>query len=50
MQPNHAYRLPDGRTLVCTQTWPSKVFEMDRKGKQTGEIPTATYVFRVKAR
>jgi HEAT repeat protein len=49
-QPMHATRLPNGHYLVATQTWPTKVYELDRKGRQVGEIPTTTYTFRVRRR
>jgi HEAT repeat protein len=50
-QPIHAFRLPNGNTLVSSQQWPYKVLELDKKGKQLGEVPTGgAYVIRAKRR
>jgi hypothetical protein len=32
------------------QTWPTKVVELDREGKQVAEINTQQYALRVKRR
>jgi HEAT repeat protein len=50
MQPMHAFRLPNGHTLVTTQQFPYKVYELDRAGKQVGEVPATGYVSRVRRR
>jgi len=49
-QPNHACRLPNGNTVVASQNFPYKVFELDKKGKQVGELTTTNYAFRVRRR
>jgi HEAT repeat protein len=47
-QPNHAWRMPNGHTLIASQNFPLKLYEMDRKGKQISEIPITTYTLRVR--
>jgi HEAT repeat protein len=49
-QPMHATRLPSGNTLIASQNWPYKTYELDKKGKQVAEVLTNTYVFRVRRR
>ena len=49
-QPQSASRLPNGHTLVATQSWPVKVVELDRQGKQVAETTAQTYVQRARKR
>jgi hypothetical protein len=49
-QPMHAVRLPNGNTLVASQNWPYKTYEVDKTGKQVAETLTNIYVFRVRRR
>ncbi len=49
-QPIHAVRLPNGNTLVASQNWPYKTYELDKAGKQIAETQINVYVFRVKRR
>jgi HEAT repeat protein len=49
-QPMHCTRLPNGHTLVASQNWPYKTYELDKAGKQVAEVLTNTYVFRVRRR
>jgi HEAT repeat protein len=49
-QPMHCVRLPNGNTLVASQNWPYKTYELDKAGKQVQETLINTYVFRVRRR
>jgi hypothetical protein len=49
-QPVSAVRLPNGNTLVASQTWPPKVFELDRAGKTVWEHQPANRPTRAKRR
>jgi HEAT repeat protein len=52
-QPTHAFRLPNGNTLVSSaQPAPGgyKAYEFDRNGKQVAEVATMTYTARVRRR
>jgi HEAT repeat protein len=49
-QPMHGVRLPNGNTLVASQNWPYKTYELDKGGKQVNETLTNIYVFRVRRR
>jgi HEAT repeat protein len=49
-QPMAVCRLPNGNTLVASQQWPSKMFELDRTGKQVAETALQTYVMRIRRR
>ncbi|MFO0877306.1 MAG: HEAT repeat domain-containing protein [Gemmataceae bacterium] len=50
-QPMHAIRLPNGHTLVSSQNWPYRIYELDKKGNQLGDYTTNNaYVFRVRRR
>ena len=49
-QPMHCSRLPNGHTLVASQNWPYKTYELDKTGKQVAEVLTNTYVFRARRR
>ena len=47
----HAYRLPNGNTLVASQIWPNRVYEVDKKGRQIADHQVnGQYVYRVKRR
>jgi HEAT repeat protein len=48
----HAYRLPNGNTLVASQNWPNQIIEVDKKGIQvaTNQVANGQQVFRVKRR
>jgi hypothetical protein len=47
----HAIRLPNGHTLVSSQNWPYRIYELDKKGNQLGDYTTNNaYVFRVRRR
>ena len=50
-QPMHAYRLPNGNTLVASQNWPNQIYEVDKKGAQvaTNQV-NGQQLFRVKRR
>ena len=50
VQPHSAARLPNGNTLVSTQQWPAKLYELDRQGKQVAETPVQTFVQRARKR
>ncbi len=43
-----ASRPPNGNTLVSSQMWPYKLFEMDKTGKVVWEFQTENYAGRVK--
>jgi hypothetical protein len=49
-QPMHCSRLPNGNTLVVSQNWPYKTYELDKAGKQIAEVLTNNYVFRARRR
>jgi len=50
-QPMHAIRLRNGHTLVSSQNWPYRIYELDKKGTQIQDTPTnGNYVFRVRRR
>lgn len=50
-QPMHALRLPNGNTLISSQNWPARLYEMDKKGAQVGDYPTNNaYVYRMRRR
>lgn len=50
-QPMHATRLSNGHTLVSSQNWPYRIYEIDKKGAQVGDNQTnGAYVFRVRRR
>jgi hypothetical protein len=49
-QPTSAFRMPNGNTLVGTQSWPAKVFELDKNGKVIWEYQAQNYPGRVKRR
>jgi HEAT repeat protein len=49
-QPLSACRLPNGHTLVSTQQSPAKIVELDRTGKQVGEMTVPPFVQRATRR
>jgi HEAT repeat protein len=49
-QPMHGSRLPNGNTLIASQNWPYRIYEVTRKGEKVREPLTNTYVFRVRGR
>lgn len=50
-QPMHAIRLANGNTLVASQNWPARVYELDKKGTQIGDYPSNNnYVYRLRRR
>jgi HEAT repeat protein len=50
-QPMHAIRLLNGHTLISSQNWPYRIYELDKKGAQIGDYPTSNqYVFRIRRR
>jgi hypothetical protein len=49
-QPMSAVRLANGHTVVASQSWPYKVYELDKTGKQIAEVQTNTYTYRVRRR
>ncbi|MFO0926733.1 MAG: HEAT repeat domain-containing protein [Gemmataceae bacterium] len=50
-QPMHATRTPVGTTLVSSQNWPYRIYELDKKGTQVADHQTnGAYVFRVRRR
>jgi len=50
-QPMHAARQPNGNTIVVSQNFPYKLYELDKQGKQIGEYQTNNqYVFRARRR
>src|SRR5262249_34415247 len=49
-QPMSAARLPNGNTVVASQSWPYKLYELDKTGKQVNEVQTNTYAYRIKRR
>ncbi len=50
MQPMAVCRLPNGNTLIASQHWPAKMFEIDRAGKQVAETTLQSYVTRIRRR
>lgn len=49
--PMHAIRLANGHTLVSSQNWPYRIYELDKKGTQVGDYTTNNaYVYRVRRR
>jgi len=49
-QPMHAVRLRNGNTVISSQNFPYKFFEVDKNGKQLYEHVTNIYVFRIRRR
>lgn len=50
-QPMHATRTTSGTTLVSSQNWPYRIYELDKKGAQVADNQTnGAYVFRVRRR
>ena len=50
-QAMHAFRLPNGNTLVASQMFPNRVYEVDKKGRQIADNQVnGQYVYRVKRR
>ena len=50
MQPMAVNRLPNGNTLIASQQWPAKLYELDRTGKQVAETTLQSYVTRIRRR
>lgn len=49
-QPYAATRLANGNTLVSCQQWPPRMVELDRTGKQVGEVALGGYTVRLRRR
>jgi hypothetical protein len=50
IQPQAATRLANGNTLVSCQQQPPRIVELDRSGKQVGEIKTGMFTTRMRRR
>src|SRR5260370_12989596 len=50
LQPMAVCRLPNGNTLVASQQWPAKMYEIDRTGKQVAETALQSYATRIRRR
>ena len=50
LRPMAVCRLPNGNTLVASQQWPAKMYEIDRTGKQVSETTLPSYVTRIRRR
>jgi len=48
--PGAVSRLPNGNTLVTTQQWPGRIYELDRKGQIVKEMAPQIYTSRARRR